>query len=145
VTAAAVILDTNVFVAAGFNPRSSSARVLEEVRSGRLRMVWNEQTRHETQYILTKIPRLSWNSVAELFRAEDRYAGDTDLAKFDDISDADDRKYAALADAAGVVLLTNDDDLLSIRDRAKLDILTPREYCERQREWFHQDGHHRHE
>ena len=32
-----VILDTNVFVAAGFSERSASARIIEAVREGRLR------------------------------------------------------------------------------------------------------------
>jgi hypothetical protein len=32
-------MDTNVLVAAGFNPRSASARIIEEVRSGELRLI----------------------------------------------------------------------------------------------------------
>ena len=130
--AAAVILDTNVFVAAGFNRRSASARVLEQVRSGRLQMIWNEPTRREIQYILNKIPPLSWSSVAKLFREEDRHHGKTDPEKFDHIPDQDDRKFAALSEATGAVLLTNDDDLLSNRDRASPEILTPGEYWDRQ-------------
>ncbi len=129
--AAAVILDTNVFVAAGFNRRSASACILEQVRSGRLRMIWNEQTRSETQHILDKIPPLSWSSVAELFRQDDRHHGETAPEKFDYIPDPDDRKFAALSEVTGAVLLTNDDDLLSNRDHARLEILTPGEYWER--------------
>ena len=124
----AVILDTNVFVAAGFNSRSASARIVEQVRSGQLRMIWNDPIRRETQHVLSKIPRISWTRVAELFREEGRYAGDIPLGKFDYIQDPDDRKFAALADAAGVVLITNDDHLLSHRDRTGLKVLTPREF-----------------
>jgi hypothetical protein len=36
---ATVVLDTNVFVAAGFNPRSASARIVEAVKRGQVRMV----------------------------------------------------------------------------------------------------------
>ncbi|MEX0614063.1 MAG: PIN domain-containing protein [Pirellulales bacterium] len=127
----AVVLDTNVFVAAAFNRRSASARILEEDRSGRLRMVWNEATRRETRHILEKIPRLSWNSVADLFREEDRYRGETFPEQFADIPDPDDRKFAALADASGAVLLTNDEHLLKDRDRASIEILTPQEFWNR--------------
>ncbi len=134
-SAAAVILDTNVFVAAGFNRRSASARILDQVRSRRVRMIWTEQTRRETQYILNKIPPLSWSHVAELFREEDRYAGETATESFGCIPDPDDRKFAALAEAAGVVLLTSDDHLLSKRDQMRLEVLSPREYWEREREW----------
>ena len=130
--AADVILDTNVFVAAGFNQRSASAYILAQVRSGRLRMIWNEQTRRETRHILDKIPPLSWSSVAELFRKEDCHHGEIAPEEFDFIPDPDDRKFAALSEATGAVLLTNDDDLLSNRDRAGLEILTPRECWERQ-------------
>ena len=130
-SANAVILDTNVFVAAGFNRQSASACIVVEIRSGRLRMIWNEQTRLETQYILNKIPPLSWSNVADCFREEDRHHGETALAPFNHIPDPDDRKFAALASAAGVVLLTNDHHLLSGRDEAEMEILTPREYSQR--------------
>ena len=130
----AVILDTNVFVAAGFNQQSASAYILDRVRSGRLRMIWNDQTRGETQHILEKIPPLSWSSVAKLFRQEDYHHSETAPDEFDFIRDPDDRKFAALAEATGAALVTNDDDLLSKRDRARLEILTPGEYWERQQE-----------
>ena len=97
-------------------------------------MIWNEPTRCEIQHILNKIPPLSWSRVAELFLEEDRHHGKTAPEKFDYISDPDDRKFAALSEAAGVVLLTNDDDLLNNRDQAIPEILTPGEYWDRQ-EW----------
>ena len=37
-----VVIDTNVFVAAGFNPRSASGQILASVREGRFRLIWNE-------------------------------------------------------------------------------------------------------
>lgn len=129
-SAATVILDTNVFVAAGFRRSGTSARIIEEVRTGRLRMIWSEQTRRETRHILEKIPPLSWDSVAELFRAEDCFSGTINLASFDWIADRDDRKYAALAAATDAALVTNDDHLLRSRDRARIAILTPGEYWE---------------
>lgn len=69
-----VILDTNIFVAAGFNGRSASARIIEAVRSGHL--VWAA-------------------TFAELFRTEDHFTGATHPDHFDPISDPDDRKFAA--------------------------------------------------
>jgi predicted nucleic acid-binding protein len=129
--ASAVILDTNVFVAAGFNRNSASALILEQVQLGELRMIWNDQTRRETQHVLEKIPPLSWGSVETLFREEDCHHSETDPEKFRYISDPDDRKFAALTEATGAVLLTNDDDLLSNRGEARLDILTPTEFWQR--------------
>lgn len=130
-TAAFAILDTNVFVAAGFKPKSAAAWVLEQVRTGQLRMVWHEQTRRETKRILRKIPPLSWPDVEPLFREEDRFPGEIAIDEFTFISDYDDRKYAALADATKAILLTNDSDLLEHRDSARVEILTPAEYRDR--------------
>lgn len=127
----AIILDTNIFVAAGFNRASTSSHILEAVRAGSLHMVWNEQTRRETQFILKTIPPLSWEHVTDLFHEEDRYDGETAPAEFDYVPDEDDRKYAALAAATGAILITNDDHLLDYREQSGLEILTPGEYWEK--------------
>lgn len=130
----AVVLDTNVFVAAGFNRRSSSARILEQVRAGQLRMLWNEHTQRETRYILQKIPPLSWEDVADLFRPEDRYEADLDADAFAEIVDPEDRKFAALSATSEAVLITADDHLLSQRHQARVEILTPSEFWHRREE-----------
>lgn len=127
----AVVLDTNVFVAAGFNRRSSSARILERIREHQLRMVWNEHTQRETRYILEKIPPLAWDDVADLFRPEERFAASLDRTPFSAITDPDDRKFAALAVASEAVLVTADDHLLSQRHDPRVEILTPSEYWHR--------------
>ncbi len=123
-----IVLDTNVFVAAGFNPESSSAQILEQIRSGQIRMVWNEQIRQEIQHILRKIPHLSWEQVSSLFKEEDYYTGETHFEKFNFIADPDDRKFVALSEASGAVLITMDYDLLSIRNEVSIPILTPGEF-----------------
>ena len=94
-----VVIDTNVFVAAGFNSKSAAARVFEGVREGRFRLIWNEPTRRETEIIVRRIPRLDWASIADLFQPEAEFAGQVDLEAFTVISDPDDRKFAALSAA----------------------------------------------
>ena len=71
----AVVVDTNIFVAAGFNRGSASARILEHIRAGQLRMVWNDRTRREVRRIICKIPSLSWDEVQEFFPEEHRFPG----------------------------------------------------------------------
>ena len=51
-----VVLDTNVLVAAGFKPRSASATIVDAVKQGQVRMVWNDATRREIEHIIGKIP-----------------------------------------------------------------------------------------
>jgi predicted nucleic acid-binding protein len=129
-----VVIDTNVFVAAGFNPRSASARILEGVRKGRFRLIWNHPTRSETEMILRRIPRLDWQTVADLFRPEEEFTGPVDPAAFTVIADPDDRKFAALSAGANAPLVTSDKLVLAQRDKIGIEIVTPREFLEKQRE-----------
>src|SRR5258708_14203804 len=108
-----VVIDTNVFVAALFTPRSDSARILAGVREGRFRLIWNEPTRRETEMILRRIPRLDWEKVADLFRPEGKFTGSVDPDAFALITDLDDRKFAALSAAAKAPLVTNDGHVLA--------------------------------
>jgi predicted nucleic acid-binding protein len=123
-----VILDTNVFVAAGFNKRSASANLLDRVRSGELRMIWNKATRAEIEHILGQIPGLSRRDAKKLFRREGHFRGRTHPHRFRYVPDPADRKFAALADASKTPLVSSDDDLLAGRRRARIPIQTPVEF-----------------
>jgi uncharacterized protein len=120
-----IVVDTNVFVAAGFNPTSASARVLRAIREGRLRLIWNQATRRETEMILRRIPRLAWEDVADLFRPEGEFVGPTHPEAFAMIVDPDDRIFAALSAASNSPLVTNDNHLLAHQNRIGIQILTP--------------------
>jgi uncharacterized protein len=123
-----VVLDTNLFVAAGFNPRSRSARIIQEVDRGSLVMVWNDDTRGEIRAVLSQIPPLSWERWAGLFREEFRHHGETHPERFALVPDPDDRKFAALAAATGATLVSNDAHLLDGRDGYDFPILSPGEF-----------------
>lgn len=123
-----VVLDTNIFVAAGFNPSSSAAQIIRAVREGRLTLVWDEATRAESRKIVEQIPPLDWEDVAGLFQPEGEYAGETYAATYSAVEDPDDRKFAALADFAGAILVSNDEHLLSVREELDLPIMTSSEF-----------------
>lgn len=123
-----VILDTNVFVAAGFNKRSSSAKIIEAVRRGKLTLVWNEKTLSETRKIIQQIPPLHWSEFEELFAETGEVKVQTDKNNFSFVEDPDDRKFAALADTAGCPIVTNDDHLLAQRRKFKFEVKTPGEF-----------------
>ncbi len=123
-----VVIDTNIFVAAGFNPRSSSATIMAMIQEDTLTMVWNEATRQETAKIVEKIPRISWQKFAPLFLDQHRVEAEVNLEGLRQIEDRDDCKFAALAFAAGAVLISNDDHLLSQRDNLDIRIKRPLEF-----------------
>ncbi len=124
-----VVLDTNVFVAAGFNPGSHSARLVAAVRDGRLHMVWDDATRAEIEHVIRQIPRLSWPRIADLFRSEDRFAGATNPQQFSFVPDPADRKFAALADAVQAPLVTSDAGLLHAGGEMAVPVLKPSEFA----------------
>ena len=126
-----VVVDTNLFVAAGFNPRSAAARVLSAVRAGTVRLVWDDPTRQETEHVVRNIPPLAGTDLSDLFRLEDRYHGPTHPDEFDHVPHPADRKFAALAAATGAVLLTNDRHLLAGRPHPGVAVLTPSEFADR--------------
>jgi predicted nucleic acid-binding protein len=122
------ILDTNVFVAAGFNPKSDSAWILRQLEQGHLRMVWNEATRREIERIMRQIPRLSWERIAHLFREEDCCREETHPEQFASIPDPDDRKFAALSKITGATLVTGDRHLLQARETLDTHITSPGQF-----------------
>ena len=120
----AVVLDTNVLVAAGFNPRSASAKIVEAVKQGELRMVWNEATRRRSNASCSKFPR-SGHTTCRAFSSRGSLHAPTHPQRFAHIPDPDDRKFAALAHATDAKLISNDDHLLRHRDRMDVTVLTP--------------------
>jgi uncharacterized protein len=130
----AVVLDTNVVVAALFNPKSASARILQGIRDGRFRLIWNQPTRRETEMIVRRIPPLDFRRISDLFRPEGECRGPVGPTAFTVIPDPDDRKFAALSAAANVPLITNDNLILAQRGRIGLKIVTPSDFLARQRE-----------
>ena len=123
-----IILDTNVFVAAGFNRRSRSAQLVEQVRAHRVQMVWHQLTRKETHYIVDKIPPLSWEAIVHLFSPPGEYAGELDVEAYHYIADTEDRKFAALCSATNTPLITMDRGLLAAREIESLPIFSPHEF-----------------
>jgi predicted nucleic acid-binding protein len=113
----AVVLDTNIIVAAGFSPRSASARLVDAVARGRLRMPWSDATRREIERVVRRIPPLRGRDPAPLFRPEARVDALMDAERFALVPDPDDRPFAALAAASGATLVSNDEHLLGVRDR----------------------------
>lgn len=126
-----IVADTNLFVAAGFNKGSASRRIVEALRDGRLLQVWNEATRRETVGVVKRIPPLDAGVVEPLFREEGRFVGPTSEEGLEVIEDVSDRKFAALARACGVILITNDSDFLEVREALELTAMTPSEYVKR--------------
>ena len=126
-----VVLDTNVFIAAAFRPGSDSGRLVEAARSRTVLLIWNEQTRRETETLLRKIPPISWEAVADLFLQENRWPGRTDVAAYVAVPDPEDRKFAALAAAADATLVSLDRHLLDADLDGACEVVVPGDFLDR--------------
>lgn len=127
---ARVILDTNIFVAAGFNRASGAREIVRRIETGALGLVWHHETRSETEKILRRIPPLSWNRFAGLFEECGRYEAELQAERYGFVPDPADRLFLALAEATGTTLVTNDHHLLDPRELASVPVLTPREFLD---------------
>jgi predicted nucleic acid-binding protein len=125
-----IVIDTNIFVAAGFNPNSYSATIIERVRQGTFNLAWSTATRRETCAVIEKIPPLNWQDFDDLFMEAHRVTEQIYPEDFSAIPDPDDRKFAALAAKAGATLITNDDHLLAVREQFDVWIDTPGEFLD---------------
>jgi predicted nucleic acid-binding protein len=126
-----LVLDTNIFVAAAFNSRSSSGHIVRGIEKNFFALVWNDVTRRETETILRGIPRVDWNRFKHLFRPEWKSTAATHPETFTEVEDPDDRKFAALAAASSAVLVTNDRHLLDHGSTDRFDVAEPTELLRR--------------
>ena len=117
-----VVLDTNVLVAAAYNPRSASRQVVEACLAGELTAVVSGALLREYEFILARAARgrpylervhqlLDGAEVVEPARTP-RVVPD----------DPGDDKLVA---AAGAALVTNDAHLLALAGRGGLEVVRP--------------------
>jgi uncharacterized protein len=122
-----VVLDTNVLVAAAYNPGSASRRVVEACLSGGLTAVLSPALRREHDLILARAARgQPYRDRLELLleRADVVVPEATPRVVPDD---PDDDKLVALALAACAILVTNDAHLLSLAGHEGLKVVRPAE------------------
>lgn len=120
-----VILDTNIFVAAHWSPRSASARIIRACMDGTIQAQYSLQTRRETMRILHKA-HISAAFIASLERFWDAAQAVAGVEADVRVDDPDDQKFieAALGGETDY-LVTNDDHLLRIRYIGRTEILPP--------------------
>ena len=120
-----VVLDTNVLVAATYNPASASRRVVEACLGGGLTAVLSPALRREYEFILARAVRDQ--TYLERIRRLLDSAEVVDPAQTPRVvpDDPEDDKLVAAALAAGAVLVTNDAHLLAVAGHEGLEVVRP--------------------
>jgi predicted nucleic acid-binding protein len=120
-----VVQDTNVLVAAAYNPRSASRHVVEACLGGELTPVVSRAVRREYEFILARAARGRpyLGRVRQLLDgAEVVEPAQTPRVVPDDPGDD---KLVAAALAAGAALVTNDAHLLALAGHEGLEVVRP--------------------
>ena len=122
-----VVLDNNLFVAAYWNPRSASARIIERCREGELTLVASAAVRREIRRTLRQIPmRQNYRRDVErlLRRSSSVEPGESFAGLIPD--DPDDEKYLECAVAANArYLVSSDRHLLGLGSVRGVEIIAP--------------------
>jgi putative PIN family toxin of toxin-antitoxin system len=127
-----VVLDTNVFVAAHWNPRSASAAILEAARDGSVTLCESDAVEQETRAVLRAIRAREefYFQAVELLLEAERVCPHTRLSVVPE--DPNDNKLLECAAAAGAnYLITSDKHLLRIGRWDDTLIVTPGEFRRR--------------
>jgi len=125
VTATRVVLDTNVLVAAAYNPASASRRLVEACLDGELTPVLSPALRREYEFILDRAAR-GRPYLDRIHRLVDG-AEVVEPAQTPRVvaDDPEDDKLVSAALAAGAILVTNDAHLLAIAGHEGLKVVRP--------------------
>jgi uncharacterized protein len=122
-----VVLDTNVLVAAAYNPGSASRRVVEACLKGELTAVLSPALRREYEFILARAARGQpyRDRLQLLLERADVVVPEATPRVVP--GDPDDDKLVAAALAASAALVTNDAHLLALSDHPGLQVGRPTE------------------
>jgi putative PIN family toxin of toxin-antitoxin system len=125
VTGRRVVLDTNVLVAAAYNPASASRRVVEACLGGELAAVLSPALRREYEFILARAAR--GRPYLERIRRLVDGAAVVEPEQTPRVvtDDPEDDKLVSAALAAGATLVTNDAHLLAIDGHEGLKVVRP--------------------
>jgi len=120
-----VVLDTNLFVAAYFNKKSASAKIIEACLKGKLKVFTSQGLFNELEFILKNI-RASSQFKEKVYRILEKAQVVFPSRILVIKEDIEDNKFLAVAKKAKAdYLITNDRHLLKIKRFQQTRIITP--------------------
>src|SRR5262249_23756355 len=120
-----VVLDTNVLVAAAYNPGSASRQIVEACLRGELTGVLSPALRREYEFILARAVRgRPYLDRLRLLLDRAEVVEPAEVPRVV-VKDPDDDKLVATALAAGAALISNDAHLLAVTGHEGLRVTRP--------------------
>ncbi|MDZ7611735.1 MAG: putative toxin-antitoxin system toxin component, PIN family [Candidatus Moranbacteria bacterium] len=126
-----LVIDTNLFVAAFFNKKSSSYKILQASKEGRLDILWSREIRGETDKIIKNVGSQK-GFLDEFMKPENEVKN---APKINIIKDcpADNKFLACAAAGRADYILSNDHHLLDLKKFRGIPTLTPSGFLKRDR------------
>ncbi len=125
-----IVVDTNLLVAAFFNKKSSSFKILKMAEEGRIRLLWTKPIRNEARLILGNIKQAVKSSMGNreilknIFQRENKVENPprVDVVK----EDPEDNKFLGCAlKGKAEMIVSNDQHLLNMQGFKGIPVLTP--------------------
>jgi uncharacterized protein len=127
-----VVIDTNLIIAAYYNKRSHSARILELARRGQINVLWSAPVFAEAKHILDNIKadnnfRLSLLSIYK----ESRKVTKPQKVLGAIANDPSDNKLVGCALAGASYIITSDRHLLDVGEFGGVKMVRPADFLEK--------------
>ncbi len=121
-----VVLDTNILIAAYFNPNSFSAKLLKLAARNKIDIYWSSSLYREAQTILRFIPPRDRKSILEkVFKSKNRVSRPPKVKVISEDPE-DDKILACALKANADFVVSNDKHLLDLKEFKGIRILSPK-------------------
>ncbi|MFH1978722.1 MAG: putative toxin-antitoxin system toxin component, PIN family [Candidatus Aenigmatarchaeota archaeon] len=127
-----IVIDTNLIIAARYNPKSASSKVIDLCIEHRLLALYSEKTRNENLNILLKVqPSNEYLIKIRLFFSKSIYIPDP-TTRVNICSDYSDNKYFETAiDAGAQYIISNDKHLLEHDGYYGVRVMRPSDFLKK--------------
>ncbi len=120
-----IVIDTNLIIAARWNPRSSSSRIIDMVLKGDIDAVYTSEIKNENLHILEKVkpPKDYLDKILKFYRISKKVTSDRRINASPD--KADNRFLEAAVAGNADYIISSDKHLLDIGEFEGIRILKP--------------------
>ena len=123
-----VVIDTNLIIAARWNPRSSSNRIINGVLKGDIDAVYTSEIKNENLHILEKVkpPKDYLDKILKFYRISKKVTSDR---RINVCPDKADNRFLEAAVAGKVdYIISSDRHLLDLKEFEGVEILKPGDF-----------------
>ena len=120
-----IVIDTNLIIAARFNPKSASAKILEKAEKGKLELIWSDEMYREAMRILQNVraDEKFYKRIEKILNSSHKV---TQLPRLNIIHEdpSDNMFLAAALQGSADYIVSNDRHLLRLKEFRSIPIVS---------------------